>query len=1138
MFSLFYDMEGKKVCRCVATFLLLAWMWCAVAVAQKSREQLGGVYYAYPHLTVPSSVPAGYEPVFLSHYGRHGSRWLTTESRYEWILSQFADADNLTEQGRRMCRMVRKACRQARGHAGQLSPTGVRQQARIAERMMANFPMLFADGVPVKARSSVSERCAKSMAAFIGRLRRDCPTCSYDVCTDSADMGWIAYTSPEQQELEAKFQPAAACSSRRLMTALFRRPAAVQEPDRLMRELYFLASDMQDVGLALDFYPFFTDAEFEALYEQNNRKMYLQNGTAIENNAIPARSAVSLWMQMQHEADSVLAVGRPAVSLRFGHDSSLLRLLSLLRLSREGQTDDKLDRMDEVLPMAANLQLLFCRSSVDAHAPVLVGFRLNEQPMCLQLPSVGGGQYYEWAAVKDYMHRRLDDLRVMEHLATLNTMVGTARANTGSAGLFGKGSEEHGQTLPAVLVPNGQNFWTPQTRDTERKGVAPYYYEDSLLQGFRQSHWIVGGATQDYGSFTVATLSGPLRLQTEQCATPFCHLDEESHPYEYRIHLPDEHLTTSLTALSHAAVLRVEPDSAGLVHLILRPNSDEGEGSVCIDTVHGYVYASNPVHRIYQGWGKSAGFSGHFVLTYPAAALVDFGVFTDSIVCDSGLQAGHRPRIGAWLTFRLLPHQIAEFRTASSFTSLQAALQNLEAELAGRSFDEVAADNVRQWTERFRTIDVQDADTALVRRFYGAFYRASFLPREFSDATAGRRYFTDFSMWDIYRALLPFYHLIVPELSGQLMQSLVDMYQWGGWLPIFPCWNSYTAAMIGDHCAAALADAYVKGVRNFDVETAYEAMRKNAFESPRSFAEYQDGMGRRALQSYLRYGYIPLEDSVKEAYHTCEQTSRTLEYAFDDYAVAQMARALGHEEDCRLLTARASNWRHVINPATGWADGRHSDGSWAGCTDLVHRQPFITEGTIAHYTWYVPHDVPGLIDYLGAARFESHLDSLFMPLTLSDAEGTVRHGMLYWHGNEPCHQVAYLYDFIGKPWKTQRLVRQILDSEYNNSPGGLSGNDDAGQLSAWLLFSSLGFYPVCPSTPDYLLGAPAFSRVDLHLPGDRTFTITAHKSSPADIYVQCVTLDGQPFRSMHLSHATILRGGHLHFDMGPQPLCD
>lgn len=377
-------------------------------------------------------------------------------------------------------------------------------------------------------------------------------------------------------------------------------------------------------------------------------------------------------------------------------------------------------------------------------------------------------------------------------------------------------------------------------------------------------------------------------------------------------------------------------------------------------------------------------------------------------------------------------------------------------------------------------------------------------------------------MWDIYRAQLPLYNIVVPTLSGRMMQSLVDMYQEGGWLPIFPCWNSYTAAMIGDHCSVALADAYAKGVRNFDADKAYEAMRKNAFETPKSFAEYKNGMGRRALESYLRYAYIPLEDSVKEAFHTCEQTSRTLEYAFDDFAVAQMAKMLGHDDDYNKLMARSHNWKNVINPKTGWADGRYANGKWLGCKDLVSRQSFITEGSICHYSWYVPHDIDALVERMGGkAEFERRLDMMF---ALKDSSSAAR--LLYWHGNEPCHQIPFLYSYIGKPEKTKRVVDNILKTEYNDTPGGLSGNDDAGQMSAWYMFAAMGFYPVCPSTPYYIIGAPSFDRVTFNLENKKQFEIIRKKSINNSNFVRLI-LNGKQLDNCQLSHGDIINGGKL-----------
>ena len=502
------------------------------------------------------------------------------------------------------------------------------------------------------------------------------------------------------------------------------------------------------------------------------------------------------------------------------------------------------------------------------------------------------------------------------------------------------------------------------------------------------------------------------------------------------------------------------------------------------------------MHRIYQGWGEQAGFEGHYLLQ-AYDEIKDFGI--DSLC--------------AWFTFDGKANQPIILKAATSFTSKKGAYDNFAFEAEGHDFETMMAQTAKQWIDRLHTIDIEDTDIAKVNQFYGALYRCSFLPREMSDVdgsypkfangsiqhpspiTQHRKFYGDFSMWDTYRALHPLYTLIAPKESADMMQSLVTMYEEGGWLPIFPCWNSYTAAMIGDHCSAVLADAYIKGIRDFDYEKAYEAMRKNAFDTPTNFEDYKNGMGRRALTSYLKYGYIPLEDGVKEAFHQDEQTSRTLEYAFDDFAVAQLAKALGKEKDYKELMRRSENWRNVINPKTGYCDGRHAPkaiskkktdgGLFENNTDFIHRKSYITEGATCHYTWYVPQNVEGLVEVLGGKeKFEAKLDSLF-------SEGR------YWHGNEPCHQIAYLYDFIGKREKTIERVAHILDTEYNDTPGGLSGNDDAGQMSAWYVFSSMGFYPVCPATDRYMLSAPRFQKVTLNLQDGKKFTIT-QSSLPKD----------------------------------------
>lgn len=1241
------------------SFLMILLIVCALLAQAQTRQQMGGVYYAYPAPKKPVSVkaPEGYTPFYISHYGRHGSRWLPSDSRYIWVNQHFDDESNLTPLGKKVKGWLTQVWENAKGNGGKLTKLGEKQHRGIADRMVRNFPQIFAKGNHVQARSSVVDRCAKSMLAFTDELRQLQPSLDMDVKTDSADMAWIAYTSPEVKALENRTHIVAKVSPDRFLHQLFKDITKVDDPMKLMSEIHTIASSIQDVGLNFKSYPrqiekglygLFTDEEFKAFYDANNLRMTICNGEYPTNERIPARSAISLWENVEAEADKALASDRPSATLRFGHDTSLYRLYSLMNMffARPDaccDTDAKMasykkesDAMDVVVPMAANLQLVFYKKKQwDRAYPesnVLVRILCNERNVGeLNLNAYinnddiedMAGNYYTWASLKNYMHEYIHYLEHVRQLNAINTMVGTAQANTKTAGKFGKGSEEHGQTLPAVLVPNGQNFWTPQTQDTEKKCIAPYYYKDTELQGFRNSHWIVGGCTQDYGSFTIATLGGKLRLQPEERATRFSHEDEVSHPHYYAVHLRDEHLKTEMTALSHSAIFRITPDQDEEVHIVINPNSDEGKGYIEIDTLHHIIYGYNPVHRIYQGWGEPAGFSGHFVLDYsgelnfdvPSSDISnprygetpcgfdDFGVFSKEEKTPQGLSA-KGSRSGAWLTFKGKAGKPIEIRAASSFTSKKNACDNLVGETAGGfDFDDFILKAETIWCDRLHAIDVESKDVAKVNQFYGALYRASFLPHEMSDVYGSYPTFStgkveildssdssalddsadiadvlyvdtacvdsistiptiygDFSMWDIYRAELPLYNIITPTLSGDMMQSLVNMYKEGGWMPIFPCWNSYTAAMIGDHSGVALADAYVKGIRSFDAKTAYEGMRKNAFESPKTFEEYKNGMGRRALNSYLRYGYIPMEDSVKEAFHTNEQTSRTLEYAFDDFAVAQLAKALA--ESCSVeakdgpytrqslmtdyaeLMRRSENWRNVINPKTGWADGRHQNGKWEGNTDLVHRKSYITEGATCHYTWYVPQNIQGLFNVINKSVDKSAkcLNRNVQGISQSDTMSAVVSRLdkmfdegLYWHGNEPCHQVAYLYDAAGAPWKTQRRIHHILNTEYNDTPGGLSGNDDAGQMSAWYVFSAIGFYPVCPGTPYYYIGTPSFDKVTFNLENGKKFEIQAHGVGDKAFYIQKMLLNGKPMSGYQLSHDDILKGGNLEFWMGERP---
>lgn len=709
----------------------------------------------------------------------------------------------------------------------------------------------------------------------------------------------------------------------------------------------------------------------------------------------------------------------------------------------------------------------------------------------------------------------------------VNTMIGTgAHYSEDAAGLWGTVRKQNpiptsklgtmagydqahdpGQCIPAVLMPHGMNFWVAQTEDTEQKGTSPYYYRDEEIQGFRNSHWIVGGMTQDYGSFTMMPMGSELIKNPLARGSLFSHSEEVSSPSYYSVRLQRYGIKVEMTATSRAAIFRLTYDNEGDVYLTVNPNSDKGVGTMHYDAVTHQLKGSNPVHRIYQGWGEPAGFSGYYVLEVNKD-IIDGGSYT----CDS-------IHNGAYLKYHVKAGETVMVRAASSFTDIAHACANLKAEMPSWDFDLIRQRLSDTWEQRLGRIEAESSDTTLLTNFYTALYHASFLPHETNDydgsypsfggGTSVRHtngtYYDDYSLWDTYRALHPLMCLLDPQRAGDMVQSMLDKYDDGGWLPIFPCWNSYTSEMIGDHACSLVADAYVKAIRNFDIQKAYKALMRNAYEQPDSYADYCEGKGRRALASYTHYHYIPVEDSVKEAFHQAEQTSRTLEYAYDDYCLSIFAHALGHDSIADCLMQRSKNYKYVFNPHLGWMDGRHEDGSWVN-GDPYAFQKYITEGKPCHYTWYVPHDVPGLVSLMGGKEvFMAKLDTLF-------------DGNHYWHGNEPCHQISYLYNYIGMREKTQQRVRHIMQTEYAPLPDGLAGNDDAGQMSAWYIFSAMGFYPVCPGTDEYAIGAPCFDKLTIHNANGRDFIIQKGSTN---------TLNGKPHDLLFLRHTDITNGGTL-----------
>ena len=699
-------------------------------------------------------------------------------------------------------------------------------------------------------------------------------------------------------------------------------------------------------------------------------------------------------------------------------------------------------------------------------------------------------------------------------------------------------TEERGQIMPAVGVPHGMTNWVAQTQATEQKCHPPYYYFQDAIQGFRASHWMNGSCTQDYGSVTIMPLCNKLETDPVKRSSSFDHTKEIATPSYYSVDLNDYGIHAELTGLSRAGIMQFSFEQDGDHYIVIEPNSDEGVAFVEVDPEKKEITGYNPVHRIYQGYGKEAGFSGHFVIQLNEE-IADYGVW-DSTTITSGRKSarGQKHAVGAWVKLASDKPGKTLVKVATSFTSIDNARKNLACEIPGWDFNEVRQASSDTWNQTLGQIAVKGNNEEEKVKFYSALYNAHFLPRTFSDVDGSYpkfdgggqimkmdhgTYYCDFSQWDTYRAAHPLFSILNPSRNGDMTHSLVLKGQQGGWLPIFPSWNSYTAAMIGDHCIAMIGDAIIKDAPGFDYEEAYTLMRKNAFEANPDSGSYRDGKGRRAMESYLKYNYVPLEDQVMEAFHRREQVSRTLEYAYDDFVLSQVAKKLGKTDDYKALIKRAENYRNVIDPETGYARGRHADGTWIEPFDPFASTSFICEGTPYHYTWYVPQDIAGLIRHMGGKeRFINRLDTFF-------------EGDYYWHGNEPGHHIAYLFTYAGEPWKTQKWVHDIINREYFTTPDGLSGNDDAGQMSSWLVFSMVGFYPVCPGMPYYVIGSPSFEESVITLENGKKFTIEAKGASEKNIYIQSATLNGQPYDKSYILHKDIMNGGILSFVMGDAP---
>ena len=709
-----------------------------------------------------------------------------------------------------------------------------------------------------------------------------------------------------------------------------------------------------------------------------------------------------------------------------------------------------------------------------------------------------------------------------------------------------------GNTYPAIALPFPMHTWAPYTQPENDSFF--YQYKQTKIRGIRQTHqpspWI-----GDYGTFALMPVSGKLAVNERDRASEFRHEAEFAEPSYYRVYLDTWQATAEVTPTERAARFRFTFDSTNESYVVL----DAFPGGSWVKIIPGENKIVGGTHYISKNHRNNGGvpdnFTNYFVLVFDRPFVAQ-GVWNPAGV-QNGVQQLAGDHVGAFLQFETAKDRSVGCKVASSYISLEQAERNLEREIGSADFDTIRQRAEARWNEMMGRVQVEGGLPDQRRTFYSALYRVLLFPHKMHEIDGENRnvyfspydgtvhegvYYTDVGFWDTFRAANPLYNLLYPEMSAELMQGIIAAYEQSGWLP---SWASagHASCMIGNHAFSLLADAWVKGIRSFDLHKAVAAMQHDATTQAPEFCR---SIGRDGAQEYGQLGYVPYsyvkgEPSYKEA------TAKTLEYAYDDFCAGLLARAAGRTQEEQQFRRWAMNWTNVFDATTGFVRGRQANGKWCEPFDPTEWGGPFTEGSSWHWTWSVMQDVPGLISRMGGQKaFADKLDEAFAtPNTLKvGTYGRMIHEMTemvalnmgqYAHANEPVHHMVYLYNYAGQPWKAQVRLRQVMTLLYHATPDGLCGDEDTGQTSAWYVFSALGFYPVCPGTPDYLIGSPLFDRVTLTLPQNKTFTITARSNGPLRPYIQSATLNGQPFDRTYLTHEQIVRGGALGFEMGAAP---
>lgn len=696
----------------------------------------------------------------------------------------------------------------------------------------------------------------------------------------------------------------------------------------------------------------------------------------------------------------------------------------------------------------------------------------------------------------------------------------------------------HGNTYPAVAVPWGMNFWSPQTGENGSGWM--YTYTDSLMRGFRQTHqpspWI-----NDYGTFSIMPLAGELKVSHKERLVPFSHQQEKSTPYNYSV-IFDNGVQTSLSATSRGAVFEVTfPDKEDQYVVV---DAYNGGGSMVIEPGNKLLKG---VSR-YNNGGVPDNFANYFMVEF-SHPVTGYGVYNgDTLLHEQTHVAADYSC--AYLKFDVPAGEKLTIRTASSFISPEQAAINFNREVADADVKLIGGKAREQWNNYLGRVEAEGGTDDQLRTFYSCLYRTLLFPREFYEFDSqgnpvyyspydGNVYdgymYTDNGFWDTFRAVHPMFTLLYPEVSERVTQSIINAYNESGFMPE---WASpgHRGCMIGNNSISLLVDAWMKGIRTVDAEKALEAMIHQTQSRHPEIAS----VGRDGFEYYNKIGYVPYPE-VPEA------TAKTLEYAYADWCIARFAETLGKQDIAGQYYRRAQNYRNLYYPEHGFMWTKDAKGNWRDKFDATEWGGPFTEGSSWHWTWSVFHDPEGLSDLMGGHEpMVARLDSMFVaPNTYNyGTYGFVIHEIAemvaldmgqYAHGNQPVQHAIYLYDYVGQPWKTQYHIRNVMDKLYNPGSKGYCGDEDNGQTSAWYVFSAMGFYPVCPGMLEYAIGSPLFKKVTLHLSEGKTFTVSAANNAADRPYIQKAMLNGEELSRNYLTHDELLKGGELTLSMDSVP---